>query len=294
MLGDPSTGIDDLRKDVVAEVLEAALDDPPGVSTIVGGEVLDVLEKHHGRLLRLDGSADREEQISLVRIIEAVEAAQRYFLGNTGKGERLAWEPCGENIVIRNPSRIEPREVILDDLFLINAVPASVGLRCEFVPLVGFDAFSADLGESAAESPDSSEKIDERERYGPFTVDDRLDSERQLVSPGSFGKENLLQGPTHELLAGSVAPQRIHPVPVLVRDISEGHVVGHGSTFRGDSLISDDITLSPRPEDVFRDELTRERKLETGWDDLSNSLYGVSTRGVQWYPAAGSCRGSAQ
>src|SRR5699024_2634826 len=92
MLWHPPCGIHNLRVDFVAQLIQRLLDDTPSLPTVMGPEVLHVLEEHHGRLLGTDDTRHGEEQVSLFDVCKSVSEAERDLLGDTRNRERLAGE----------------------------------------------------------------------------------------------------------------------------------------------------------------------------------------------------------
>lgn len=76
MLGNPSSGIDDLRVHLVVEFVEFRPDDLPGAALVMGLEVLDVLENEDRGTLLGDDVADPEEEVPLAFTLETMLLAQ--------------------------------------------------------------------------------------------------------------------------------------------------------------------------------------------------------------------------
>src|SRR5688572_6246416 len=72
VLRHPSSRIDYVDEQLIFEPFQPVFDHLPGAPAIVGPKVLDVLEQDNRRTLELDDVCKGEEQVSLLRILEAV------------------------------------------------------------------------------------------------------------------------------------------------------------------------------------------------------------------------------
>lgn len=160
MLGHESGGVDDLRLDSVAKLVEDLFDHSKSIATVVALQVLDVLEKKRGRPLRLEDTCDIEKERSLGFVGEPMGPSQRILLGDTGDRKWLAGKTRDQNIVIRNLIRVNLCDVSGD--LLVTEV-FTIGQLRVLVPLARKNALTSSRLEPEAHSADSGEQVDERE-----------------------------------------------------------------------------------------------------------------------------------
>ncbi|HMJ90117.1 MAG TPA: hypothetical protein VK530_09890, partial [Candidatus Acidoferrum sp.] len=80
--------IDDLPIDLIAERIgEGVVDDFEGAALVVPDEVLHVLQNERGRFVIVENLGNREKEIALFHILEAVLASETVLLGNAREAE---------------------------------------------------------------------------------------------------------------------------------------------------------------------------------------------------------------
>ena len=141
--------IDDARVDVVAEVVERALDHVEGAPLVVRHQVLDVLQQEGARLFGFDDAADVEEERALRFVGEAVRAAEGVLFGDAGNRERLAGEAGEQQVVIGNVGGVDLRDVAVDGVSIRKIL--GVGFLRVRVPFAGEDATPSNILEGGSD-----------------------------------------------------------------------------------------------------------------------------------------------
>lgn len=159
MLRNPSHSIYDFPIYYIAKfVLQRAANDFKSVTLIVRKQILNIFQHERTWTFQTQNFLDFKEESPLCFILKAVLAAKSVFLGNASEGERLAWESCTENIVVRNRLLGNSTNVTV---WNFAEVP-SVSLFCMNVPFAGKHTFTSCFLKRNTEATNSSKKVNER------------------------------------------------------------------------------------------------------------------------------------
>ena len=142
---------------IAERVGQCVIDNLKGATLIVAAEVLHVLQHERLWLVVLDDFGQREEEVALFLVLEAVLFAEAQFLGNARDAERLAGKAGAQDVVRLDVS--DCNRVNVSVRFL--AVIGFVGDLRLLVPVRGKDALATGALEGVAEAANAAEEVNE-------------------------------------------------------------------------------------------------------------------------------------
>lgn len=188
--------VDDAGVDVVAEIVERALDDVEGAALVVRHQIFDVFEQEGAWLFFLDDAADVKEQRALRLVGKSVGAAEGVLFGNAGNREGLAGKAAEQDIVVGDVGSIDFGNVAVGGVAAWKVL--DVGLLRVGVPFAGEHALTAEFLKGHADAADAGEQVDE--------------AESGVVGQRQFERQQTLQAEN-----------------VFLRDFFIDHPVAHGA-----------------------------------------------------------------
>lgn len=149
--------------DVITVRAKSVEDDLECPSTVVAGQLFDVLEEKYTRVLRLDDAVDVEE-LGAARVLKTLASAD--------DAESLAGEAGVEDIEVGNVFIVDFGDVAgeaasVEKLRVKRSEVCLVGFPGGLVPLTCEHAFRTEPGECKVKTADAGKQIDERERLAP-------------------------------------------------------------------------------------------------------------------------------
>ncbi len=153
MLRHDALCIYDLIVNGVAERLgQRVVNDLKRAALIVAAEVLHILQHERLWLVVLDDAGQREEEVALLLVLEAVLFAEAQFLGDARDAERLAGKSGAQDVVRGNVRHGHGMNVAVRAL----AVIGFVGYLRLLVPVGGEDALATGALEGVAEAANAA------------------------------------------------------------------------------------------------------------------------------------------
>lgn len=148
----------DLIINGVAERLgQRVVDDLKRAALVVAAEVLHVLQHERRGPVVINDVGQREEEVALFLVLEAVFFAEAQFLGDARDAERLAGKAGAQDVVRGNVRHGHGMDVAVRTLAMIGFV----GDPGRLVPVGGENALAARALEGEPEAANAAEEVNE-------------------------------------------------------------------------------------------------------------------------------------
>lgn len=136
---------------------QRVVDDLKRAALIVAAEVLHVLQHERRGPVVINDVGQREEDVALFLVLEAVLFAEAEFLGNARDAERLTGKAGAQDVVRGNIRHRHGMNIAVRRL----AEVGGIGLLRVFVPILGENAAPARALEGEPKSANAAEEVNE-------------------------------------------------------------------------------------------------------------------------------------